>query len=63
MSDAIEKKIIRILEKANRPLSVDTLHILANVSRRDLYDKLNSLSRYKRLRKVTSRKVGFWGRA
>lgn len=55
-----DEKIIRMLKKANRPLSTDAISVFCGMDRKDTHTRLNSLQKWKKVKKVTSKRVDFW---
>lgn len=56
----LDNEIIKLIKKMNKPLSTNTIAVMLNRHRRDVHERLKSLSKFKKVRKVTTQKVDFW---
>jgi DNA-binding IclR family transcriptional regulator len=56
----IEDEIIKVMKQLNKPVSIETISILTKIPRSDVYAKMNSLEKYKMVKKKTAKKVYFW---
>lgn len=56
----LDDEIIKVIKKMNKPLSTDAIAVMLNRHRRDVHEKLKSLSKFKKVRRVTAQKVDFW---
>ena len=55
-----EDRIVNFIRKANRPVSTDAITILTGMDQRDVREKLGSLQKWKKVKKVCTSRVDFW---
>lgn len=55
-----EERIIKFIRKTGRPVSTETIKIFSGVDHRDANERLNSLQKWKKIRKIGTYKVDFW---